>query len=112
MAVTESDIQSKLKTLVDPNTERDFVSGKSIRKVQLNGEDVAIDVVLGYPAKTQHEVIRKQIADHLRDLPGIGRITVSISHKVIAHAVQRGVKLMPTVKNIIAVASGKGGVGK
>ena len=112
MAVTESDIQSRLKTLIDPNTERDFVSGKSIRKVQVDGNDVTIDVVLGYPAKTQHEIIRKMLADHLRDVPEIGRITVTISHKVIAHAVQRGVKLMPSVKNIIAVASGKGGVGK
>jgi len=112
MAVTESDIQSRLKTLIDPNTERDFVSEKSIRKIQLAGDDATIDVVLGYPAKTQHEVIRKLITDHLRDLPGIGRITINITHKVIAHAVQRGVKLMPSVKNIIAVASGKGGVGK
>ena len=50
MAVTESDIQSKLKTLVDPNTERDFVSGKSIRKIQVTGDDVTLEVVLGYPA--------------------------------------------------------------
>jgi ATP-binding protein involved in chromosome partitioning len=112
MAVTEAEVQSRLKTLIDPNTERDFVSGKSIRKVRVEGDDVTLDVVLGYPAKTQHDVIRKLLADHLRDLPGIGRVNVDISHRVIAHAVQRGVKLMPSVKNIIAVASGKGGVGK
>ena len=45
-------------------------------------------------------------------LPDVGAITVNISHKVASHAVQRGVKLIPSVKNIIAVASGKGGVGK
>jgi ATP-binding protein involved in chromosome partitioning len=112
MAVTEAEVQSRLKTLIDPNTERDFVSGKSIRKVRVEGDDVTLDVVLGYPARTQHDVIRKLLADHLRDLPGIGRVNVDISHRVIAHAVQRGVKLMPSVKNIIAVASGKGGVGK
>jgi ATP-binding protein involved in chromosome partitioning len=98
--------------LIDPNTGRDFVAGKSIRKIQVDGNDVALDVVLGYPAKTQYEIIRKQITDHLRALPGVGRVTINISHKIIAHAVQRGVKLMPAVKNIIAVASGKGGVGK
>jgi ATP-binding protein involved in chromosome partitioning len=112
MAVTESDIQSRLKTLVDPNTERDFGASKAIRKVQLAGADATIDVVLGYPAKSQYERIRKLIGDAVRELPGIGRVTVNVSHKIIAHAVQRGVKLMPTVKNIIAVASGKGGVGK
>jgi ATP-binding protein involved in chromosome partitioning len=112
MAFTEADVQTQLKSLIDPNTGRDFVSAKSIRKIQVAGNDVALDVVLGYPAKTQYEIIRKQIADHLRALPGVGRVTVNISQKIIAHAVQRGVKLMPAVKNIIAVASGKGGVGK
>jgi len=112
MAVTESDIQSRLRTLIDPNTDRDFVSEKSIRKVQLAGGDATIDVVLGYPAKSQHDTIRALVGDAVRELPGVGRVTVNITQKVIAHAVQRGVKLMPTVKNIIAVASGKGGVGK
>jgi ATP-binding protein involved in chromosome partitioning len=112
MAFTEADVQTQLTTLIDPNTGRDFVSGKSIRKIQVTGDDVALDVVLGYPAKTQYEIIRKQIADHVRGLPGVGRVTVNISQKIIAHAVQRGVKLMPAVKNIIAIASGKGGVGK
>ena len=112
MAFTEADVQAQLKSLIDTNTGRDFVASKSIRKIEIAGADVTLEVVLGYPAKTQYEIIRKQIADHLRALPGIGRVTVNISHKIIAHAVQRGVKLMPAVKNIIAIASGKGGVGK
>jgi ATP-binding protein involved in chromosome partitioning len=112
MAFTEADVQTQLKSLIDPNTTRDFVAGKSIKKIQVAGNDVTLDVVLGYPAKTQYEIIKKQIADHLRGLPDMGRVTINISHKIIAHAVQRGVKLMPAVKNIIAVASGKGGVGK
>ncbi|MBK8740791.1 MAG: iron-sulfur cluster carrier protein ApbC [Betaproteobacteria bacterium] len=112
MAFTEADVQAQLKSLIDTNTGRDFVASKSIRKIEIAGADVTLEVVLGYPAKTQYEIIRRQIADHLRALPGIGRVTVNISHKIIAHAVQRGVKLMPAVKNIIAIASGKGGVGK
>ncbi|MEP7085251.1 MAG: iron-sulfur cluster assembly protein, partial [Betaproteobacteria bacterium] len=112
MAFTEAEVQTRLKSLIDPNTGRDFVAGKSIRKIQITDNDVTLDVVLGYPAKTQHEIIRKQIVDHLRALSGLGRVTVNISSKIVAHAVQRGVKLMPAVKNIIAVASGKGGVGK
>ena len=112
MAFTEADVQAQLKSLIDTNTGRDFVASKSIRKIEIAGADVTLEVVLGYPARTQYEIIRKQIAEHLRALPGIGRVTVNISHKIIAHAVQRGVKLMPAVKNIIAIASGKGGVGK
>ena len=112
MALTEADVQSSLKTLIDPNTERDFVSAKAVKKVRIDGADVALEIVLGYPAKTQHAALAKLIGDHVRGIPGVGKVHVEITQKIVAHAVQRGVKLMPTVKNIIAVASGKGGVGK
>src|SRR5215471_15836319 len=112
MALSEADVQASLRALVDPNTGRDFVSSKSVRKTQVRDGDVAIDLVLGYPAKSQHEALRKLVQQQLANLPGAGKIAVTISHKIGAHAVQRGVKLVPGVKNIIAVASGKGGVGK
>ena len=113
MAITEADVQARLRALIDPNTGKRFRRRQSrSRRSGRRRQCRRLDVVLGYPAKTQHEIIRKQIADHLRALPGVGRVTVNISQKIIAHAVQRGVKLMPGVKNIIAVACGKGGVGK
>jgi len=112
MPITEADVQASLRALPDPNTGRDFVSGKSIRKVSVDGNSVSVDVQLAYPAKSQHATLRRLIEQHLSTLPGIGRVVVSISHKVASHSVQRGVKLVPGVKNIIAVASGKGGVGK
>ncbi|HWZ71355.1 MAG TPA: iron-sulfur cluster carrier protein ApbC [Casimicrobiaceae bacterium] len=112
MAISEADVQASLRTLNDPNTSRDFVSGKSVRKVQIDGNNVAVDLMLAYPAKSQHEALRKLVQQKLATLPGAGKIAVNISHKVASHAVQRGVKLIPGVKNIIAVASGKGGVGK
>src|SRR5450755_692396 len=112
MAISEADVQASLRALNDPNTGRDFVSGKSVRKVQIDGSNVTVDLMLAYPARSQHEVLRKLIAGHLAALPGAGRVTVNISHKVATHAVQRGVKLVPGVKNIVAIASGKGGVGK
>jgi ATP-binding protein involved in chromosome partitioning len=112
MAISEADVQASLRALIDPNTGRDFVSDKAIRKVQIDGGNVAVDVVLGYPAKSQHETLRRLIQRHLAALPGVGKVAVTISHRIGSHAVQRGVKLVPGVKNIIAVASGKGGVGK
>jgi ATP-binding protein involved in chromosome partitioning len=112
MAITEADIQASLRTLTDPNTERDFVAGKAVRKVRVDGADITVDIQLGYPCRTQHEHLRKLIAEYLSALPGAGRVSVNIGQKIASHAVQRGVKLIPTVKNIIAVASGKGGVGK
>ena len=64
------------------------------------------------PAKSQIEPIRKEIAAKLKSLPGVGSVNVNVTMKIVPHAVQRGVKLIPGVRNIIAVASGKGGVGK
>jgi ATP-binding protein involved in chromosome partitioning len=112
MAITEADIQSRLRAVTDPNTGKDFVSGKALKKVRIDGADVAVDVQLGYPAKSQHEALRKLIAQELAAVPGVGRVTVNLTQKVTSHAAQRGVKLVPGIKNIIAVASGKGGVGK
>jgi ATP-binding protein involved in chromosome partitioning len=112
MSLSESDVQARLKTLVDPHTGRDFVSGKAIRKVALSGTDVAVEVVLGYPARSQHDLIRRLVADAVGAMPGAGRVTVTVDQKITSHAVQRGVKLVPGVKNIVAIASGKGGVGK
>ena len=111
MALSEADVHASLRALIDPNTGRDFVSDKAIRAVRVDGGDVAVDVVLGYPAHSQHDTLRRMIQRQLGALPGAGKVTVTISHRIGSHAVQRGVKLVPGVKNIIAVASGKGGVG-
>ncbi|MFN7085410.1 MAG: iron-sulfur cluster carrier protein ApbC [Burkholderiales bacterium] len=112
MAVTEQQVQDALKTLVDPNTRKDYVSTKSARNIRIDGDKVSVDILLGYPAKSQIEPIRREIAARLKSIPGVGGVTVNVSMKIVSHAVQRGVKLIPGVKNIIAVASGKGGVGK
>ena len=112
MPIAEADVQASLHSLIDPNTGRDLVSAKAVRKVQLDGSNVNVELQLGYPAKSQHETLRRLVQAQLASLAGIGKISVSIGHKIASHAVQRGVKLIPGVKNIIAVASGKGGVGK
>ena len=112
MAVTESALLEALKAVVDPNTGRDFVSTKQLKNLKVEGGDVAFDVELGYPAKSQIAPLRKALIAAVRTLAGIENVSVNLSTKVVAHAVQRGVQLMPKVKNIVAVASGKGGVGK
>ena len=112
MSLSETDIQNALKSLVDPNTGIDFVTARAVRHVRCSGNDVSVDIELGYPAKTQFDAIRERVVAHLKTLPGIGNVSVGLSSKVVSHAVQKGVKLIPGVKNIIAVASGKGGVGK
>ena len=112
MAITEQQIQAALKELTDPNTGKDYVTGKEAKNIKIDGDNVSLDILLGYPAKTQIELIRKQVIAKLKAIPGIGSVTANVTMKIVSHAVQRGVKLIPGVKNIIAVASGKGGVGK
>ena len=112
MAVTVEVVQAALKGLIDPNSKMDFVSSKAVKNLKVDGGDISLDIVLGYPAKSQFDSIRKSVIAILRELPDVKNVSVNVSSQIVAHAVQRGVKLLPGVKNIIAVASGKGGVGK
>jgi ATP-binding protein involved in chromosome partitioning len=112
MSITLEDVKSALAAVVDPNTDKDFVSSKAVKNIQIDGGNVALDIELGYPAKSQAAGIRAAAVDALRKLPGVSNASVNVTTKVLSHAVQRGLKVMPNVKNIIAVASGKGGVGK
>jgi ATP-binding protein involved in chromosome partitioning len=113
MSFSEIDVKSALSKLIDPNTHKDFVSGKSVKNIKITGNDISLDILLGYPAQSVWEDIRMMVvADLHAALPDVGTVNVNVSSKVVPHAVQRGVELVEGVKNIIAVASGKGGVGK
>ncbi|WP_422085347.1 MULTISPECIES: iron-sulfur cluster carrier protein ApbC [Variovorax] len=112
MALTPEGLTDALKAVADPNTGKEFVASRSLKNLQVSEGDVSFDLELGYPAKSQHAAIRKALVAAAKAVPGVENVSVNIVTKVISHAVQRGVQLMPNVKNIIAVASGKGGVGK
>ena len=112
MAVSELQVQTALKELVDPNTHKDYVSTKSARNIKIEGEAVSVDILLSYPAQSQLAMIKQQVEDKLKSIDGVSTATANVSFKIVSHSVQRGVKLIPNVKNIIAIASGKGGVGK
>ena len=109
---TTEQLQQALQAVTDPNTGKDFVTTKALKNLKVDGADVSFDIELGYPAKSQHAALRKALVAAARGVAGTGNVTVNIVTKVVSHAAQRGVALMPNVKNIIAVASGKGGVGK
>ena len=112
MSISEQQVQSALEEITDLSTGKNYVVSNEARNIKIDGDHVSLDIVLGYPAKSVIEGIRKQVVDRLKSIPGIGDVNVNITSKIVSHSVQRGVKLIPGVKNIIAVASGKGGVGK
>ncbi len=112
MAVTIDAVLAALKNCIDPNTQQDFVTSRAAKNVRIEGDTVSLDIELGYPAKTQIEILRAAVVAAVGALPGVVRVEAQVTSKVVAHAVQPALKPLPQVKNIIAVASGKGGVGK
>ena len=111
MSLTPERVTDVLRGVIDPNLGKDLVSARSVKNVKVSGTDVALDVELGYPAASQFDLIRGLVIDALKRA-GAGNVSANVHSKIVAHAVQRGLKVMPNVKNIVAVSSGKGGVGK
>lgn len=111
MATPEQLLQA-LQCVIDPNTGQDFVSTKQLKNLKLDGGDVSFEVELGYPAKSQIPALRQALVVAAQGVPGVLKVNAAVSSRIAAHAVQRGVALLPQIKNIVAVASGKGGVGK
>lgn len=112
MSISETLVQNALKTLIDPNTGKDFISSKSAKNIQISGQDVSVDIVLGYPSKSVQADIQSLVTQQLQSIADVGKVSVNVGSRIVAHSAQRGVQLLPNIKNIIAVASGKGGVGK
>jgi len=111
MSLTVERVSEALKSIVDANTGKDLVATRSARNIRIDGNNVSVDVELGYPAASQIEPMRTRVIDALK-AAGADNVSANVTMKIVAHAVQRGLKVMPNVKNVIAVASGKGGVGK
>jgi ATP-binding protein involved in chromosome partitioning len=105
-------LSQALSAVIDPNTGKDFVSTKALRNLQVHDGDVSFDVELGYPAKSQIPALRSALIAAAKSVPGVNNVSANVTMKIVAHSAQRGVALLPKVKNIVAVASGKGGVGK
>lgn len=105
-------VENLLKHIIDPNIETDLVSAKAVKKIGVDGGDVSVAIELGYPAKSYIEELKTAVTERLQTLPGVGKVDVAVSFNIVSHSVQKALKPLPNVKNIIAVASGKGGVGK
>ncbi len=109
---TQEQLLAALQAVIDPNTGKDFVSSTALKNLSVEGAEVSFDVELGYPAKSQIPDLRRALITAAKGVAGVQNVSVNMSVKVESHSVQRGVQLLPNVKNIVAVASGKGGVGK
>lgn len=111
-SLSEKQVESALKKCVDPHTQQDLVTGKRVRDISIEGERVKVDIVLGYPAKSYVRELQGELQSKVKELKGVADAEINIGFEVDGHVAQKGVKPIPEVKNVIAVASGKGGVGK
>lgn len=112
MAIAQSQIEEALKTYIDPYLEADLVSSKALKNIAVDGDKVTIDVLYGFPIQGYVKDLTEKLSETVKTVDGVSDVTINVSHKIASHAVQKGVNMIPGVKNIIAVASGKGGVGK
>jgi len=109
--LTQDKIEKILSTVIDAHTGKDLLSSENVKKITIDDEIVNVELLLKYPAINYHEELKGSVEESLSKA-GINYSNISIKSKIASYAVQGGVKALPGVKNIIAVASGKGGVGK
>jgi ATP-binding protein involved in chromosome partitioning len=110
--LTQDSVKEAIKGYIEPHLEKDLVTAKAIKSVELEGGKVGITIELGFPAKGVMDTISAAVREKVEVLAGVEDVTVNISSKIVAHSVQKALKPIDNIKNIIAVASGKGGVGK
>ena len=110
--VTKELIEEAIKGYIEPHLESDLVDAKSIKAIEIDGGNVKVAVELGFPAKGFKDELANALKAQISSVEGVSSVDVDVSWKIAAHSVQKSLKPIDNVKNIIAVASGKGGVGK
>ncbi|MBL4712540.1 MAG: iron-sulfur cluster carrier protein ApbC [Gammaproteobacteria bacterium] len=112
MSVTKEQVESAIKQYIDPYLEKDLVSVGMVKDIAIDGSDVNVKIVLGYPAFGFVDTLSDALKVIIEAVDGVSSATVDASWKIESHTVQGGMNPLAGIKNVIAVASGKGGVGK
>ena len=110
--VSEQQVETALKGYVDPYMDRDPVSAKIVDGISVDGDRVTVNLKVGFPVEGYREELAAAVREAVKNGTDASDVTVNIEQKIETHTVQQGVSPISGVKNIIAVASGKGGVGK
>lgn len=110
--ITREQIEEALKGYIEPHMEKDLIGTKAVKNIEIDGDKVKVTIVLGFPVKSVQDEIIKAVKETVEAVDGVSACDVDLGWKVEAHSVQKSLKPIDNIKNIIAVASGKGGVGK
>lgn len=109
--ISKNDIINALRNVDDPDLHKDLVSLNMIENVEVDGNNISFDVVLTTPACPLKDKIKNDCLDAVKkDIPTVEEINIKLTSKVTSQF--GGDEVIPGVKNTIAIASGKGGVGK
>lgn len=111
-ALDQDAVRVLLSNFIDPHNDADLVSTGAVRGIAVDGRRVAVDLLLGYPVRGFADELARQIRVLLEADSRIDSAVVNVTWRVQAHRVRDGLTPLPGIKNVVAVASGKGGVGK
>ncbi|MGF1527895.1 MAG: iron-sulfur cluster carrier protein ApbC [Candidatus Competibacterales bacterium] len=105
-------VEAALKGYTDPYLKQDLLAAKAVKDIRLEGDRVTVEVELGFPARGYLAELARSLEARIEALEGVAAATVNARVRIVSHEVQKGLTPLKNVKNIIAIASGKGGVGK
>src|ERR1700682_1235231 len=112
MPISEASVRAALDSFVDPYLQQSLAQARAVRAVELTADRVLVKIELGFPTVGYTHALQSALQRHLAaaglELP----LTLELANRIVPHAVQRNLKPLASVKNIVAVASGKGGGGK
>lgn len=109
--ITQENLLQALKQVHDPDLHKDIVTLGFVQDIVIKDGDVSFKVVLTTPACPVKDLLKKQCEEIVSKLPGVKTVRVEMTARMMTSKTEKG-DLLPGVKNVIAVASGKGGVGK
>jgi len=112
MSVSQQQIEAAIKQYIDPYLEKDLVTAGAVKDINIEGDTVRLKVELGYPAYGYVDKQAAELKNKIEAVDGITSAEIDTSWKIVSHTVQGGMNPLEGIKNVIAVASGKGGVGK
>ncbi|MDX1442248.1 MAG: iron-sulfur cluster carrier protein ApbC [Gammaproteobacteria bacterium] len=111
-AATRDDVKEALADWSVPGLGLPLSRVATVASVEEAGDGLKVELLLGVPLRRSLKVVETALADHLAEKLGVKQVDLDIRSDVASRAVQRNLEPLPGIRNIIAVASGKGGVGK
>ncbi len=112
-AATKETIEAAIAAYHDPYLDEDLVAARRVKALRVDDDgQVYLEIALGFPAADYRQQLIGILKERIEAVPGVTGVNVIVGCEVVAHAAQKGVKRLANINNIIAVASGKGGVGK